>query len=360
MAALKLGGTNMNLPSCFRLFGALATAVACLLFFGAGPVRADTRTLVIKESDKPALQAQAQAQKLTPGTSHIMRVHGNYDTSSYRDSVDDAVVAALLAPTTPSPVFYTPDLTKLGGPVLQTATIHNVYVNCPAKNCWGMVGSTPLPQQFETDYSTTAGKLGHVVDQYVGSTAANRYPNGTNWLVTATITNTVVNNTDIGNILTALHNAGAPFGLTHLYHIFFAAGIDVCQGYSFSSCYAPDSRFTYSFCAFHTYWTLNSQPIVISEEPYQNVNGCKVTGGPNALNDSTASVLSHEQTEAITDPEPSTGWVNVNSLDLRGYEIGDECQEANFASYPTLTLGTHNYKIQLEYSNTYHACVAQN
>jgi hypothetical protein len=96
--------------------------------------------------------------------------------------------------------------------------------------------------------------------------------------------------------------------------------------------------------------------------PYQdiavkNVGACtvatsKADPSPNgALIDSTASTLSHEYSESITDPDPPTGWVNGRT----GNEIGDEC-----AYIPDLVaLGGKNYDIQPEYSNKYHACANQ-
>jgi hypothetical protein len=158
---------------------------------------------------------------------------------------------------------------------------------------------------------------------------------------------------------------GAASGLGHLYHIFIQSGIDVCHQPvgGTVSCYAPDNRFPHHMCGFHGVMTYNNgnNYILYSVEPYQDVTGCKITGGPNELNDSTATTLSHEMTEAITDPLTgyNYGWVNNTSLNLYGDEIGDECQMSNFSLYPTLTVNQHQYKIQMEYSNTYHDCAQQ-
>jgi hypothetical protein len=72
--------------------------------------------------------------------------------------------------------------------------------------------------------------------------------------------------------------------------------------------------------------------------PYQNVNGCAVAQpSPNGpVVDSQASVLSHETTETITDPDGSAWW-NTVSLDLYRYETADECQNSTFV-YQTPTI----------------------
>src|ERR1700739_3376680 len=59
----------------------------------------------------------------------------------------------------------------------------------------------------------------------------------------------------------------------------------------------------------------------------QNVTGCSMLQpSPNgALIDSTSSVLGHETFETITDPDPPTGWIAVNSNGVFGEEIGDLC-----------------------------------
>ena len=63
--------------------------------------------------------------------------------------------------------------------------------------------------------------------------------------------------------------------------------------------------------------------VTLRVEPYQAAVGCEVAPpNPNGeLAESTNSVLSHELSETITDPDPPTGWVANSSLGEQGFEI---------------------------------------
>ncbi|PYV65658.1 MAG: hypothetical protein DMG95_01080, partial [Acidobacteria bacterium] len=96
-------------------------------------------------------------------------------------------------------------------------------------------------------------------------------------------------------------------------------------------------------------------------EPYQNVAGCQVaTPTPNGdLVDSTASVLSHETFETITDPDLDAWWSQASLIEW-GAEIGDICEpivnsNSQFLD-PVFFVNGKRYKLQLEYSNKFHAC----
>jgi hypothetical protein len=134
-------------------------------------------------------------------------------------------------------------------------------------------------------------------------------------------------------------------------------GTDVCT-LPEAVCYSPDVPSTFRFCGYHGSVTFSDiGHILYSVEPYQNVPGCTVSGVlPNGvLIDSTATVLSHELFEIITDPDLDA-WFDRDDLDLWGAEIGDICQRASF-SYDTPLLNGRLYEIQPEYSNADHACV---
>ncbi|HEV2715369.1 MAG TPA: hypothetical protein VGU64_08915, partial [Terriglobales bacterium] len=91
-------------------------------------------------------------------------------------------------------------------------------------------------------------------------------------------------------------------------------------------------------------------------EPFQNVLGCQVPFSsptpPNGqLADSTNNSLSHEFFETVTDPDVFTGFRATNTS---FGEIGDVCVGA----VAVFALNGHDYEIQLEYSDTYHACAS--
>jgi hypothetical protein len=89
---------------------------------------------------------------------------------------------------------------------------------------------------------------------------------------------------------------------------------------------------------------------------FQNVFGCQLQSpSPTGLLiDSTASALSHEVFETITDLQLNA-WFNDVSLILGGAEIGNECQNLTFG-YGSVFIHDKEYQVQPEYSNGVHGC----
>lgn len=264
-----------------------------------------------------------------------------------------AATLAATVPGLPAPGVYPDDLTYFGGKVVGSMTSHNIFVNC-TNSCWGN------PNRFLTDLGNS--NFIHVVDQYTGSTANNRYKLGTGASVAASLLTGVAS---INDILLIAHAAAKAMGTGygHEYHIFLPKGVDTCFDPPNSNvCYSPDSPSTFFFCAYHGSVTFpDIGHVLLSVEPYQAVDGCAVTSpSPNGkLTDSTASVLSHEVIETITDPD-GNAWIAVNTLPVLGEEIGDECEIPSLTQQlfdpPVSNLNGHNWKIQPEYSNFYHGC----
>jgi hypothetical protein len=86
--------------------------------------------------------------------------------------------------------------------------------------------------------------------------------------------------------------------------------------------------------------------------PYPG-SGCTVSTSPNGkvAGDREANLTSHEESETITDPQPSSGWV-----DTSGYEIGDKCAW-DFSHGTTTRNNGGVFEIQTEYSNASSSCV---
>jgi hypothetical protein len=246
--------------------------------------------------------------------------------------------------------------------------MHNVFVNCPPTGpignkiarCWGTTGSdphnVPTPDQFAADYNL--GGLSHVMDQYVGSTARNRYPLGLDVNVKYTYSgSTTANYQDVLNIVTSAATAlGRNFaGYGDIYNLYFPAGVDVCTT---SACVSGGT-----FCAFHASaeGTVQGYPVhlIFAALPYQNIPACKIAGGPNVVNDSMASVIGQEVSQMITDTDGDAWFNRTSTLLAAGSEIGEECQLAKFSRYPTVTVNGHPYKTQLEYSNAVRDCIDQ-
>ena len=256
----------------------------------------------------------------------------------------------------PLPGFFPADLSFHGGPVVTSAEHDFVYFDCPAgpTACWGN------PSAFLRDLN--ASSLIHVTDQYVGTTASFRYPVGRAVSINQTLQTNVLGQNDILSIVhAAAVKLSVQSGYSNIVHVFLPHGIDTCFDLT-SICYSPDNPPSFFFCAYHGSVVFNDiGHILYSVEPYQNVPGCQTaTPTPNGvLVDSTASVLSHEVIETITDPDLDAWWSDVSLIE-QGAEIGDVCEPVGNARGqfldPVFPVNGKNYKIQLEYSNKFHGC----
>lgn len=267
---------------------------------------------------------------------------------------------------------YPMDMYFHGGQVIASAAQHALYVSIssPAISCTNVSSCWGAPMTFLKDMNATlASSTGymHLLDQYAGSTAANRYPTSSNVNVTyGPIYKDSEGGYTLGesDMLSILHagvaalvkNGTVPTnpGYAHEFHIFIPKGIDHCLDAGY--CYSPDFTGPWVFCAYHGSTDFSDLGhVVFSVEPYQNVPGCQSnpawtnTTGIGILANSTDNVLSHELFESISDPDPTIAAAYFN---MYGMEIGDVCQPWVFP----LTVGTHNYSIQTEYSNTDHGC----
>jgi hypothetical protein len=236
------------------------------------------------------------------------------------------------------------DLTYFGGAVVTRATSWNLYINCPTTpaDCWGTGDFTPGTFLRDLNRSTFI----QVVNQYIGSNARGRFGvnelNGTFAFPDPTLTMNDV----FGVIYSAAVYTGA-VGYGNIYHVFLPQGVDMCiaPGY----CYSPDDPASWYFCAFHGSVDFGpDQHVLYSVEPYQAVPGCVIPGTTvHGVIDPTASTLSHELLETITDPDLDAWWNT-----LTGGEIADIC--AGFVT--NARMNWHSYVLQKEYSNDIHAC----
>jgi hypothetical protein len=242
------------------------------------------------------------------------------------------------------------DMTNHGGPVVTHATNWNVYVNCPQgpAACWGTGNLTPATFLRDFDRSSMIEIMG----QYLNEDPTGRFRQ-VNEL--ATMVTFPVDTTD-GTPTASLQNifqivfAAASFtkksGYDHIYHIFLPQGTDMCQAPGV--CYSPDNLPTEVFCAFHG--SVDFGPnfhVLYSVEPYQFVPGICTLQNQTRVIDGTASTLSHEFSETISDPD-GDAWFN----NLTASEIGDLC----FVFRNPEQVAGHQYVIQEEYSNTVNAC----
>ncbi len=224
------------------------------------------------------------------------------------------------------------DLSYYGGPTVRSESAYDLYVNCSSfSGCWGAPGT------FLSNLAST--QFIHLLDQYTGSNANNRYTYA-GGIAESYNTSGTLQDQDIYNIVyAAASQHGTGYG--HIYHVFLASGVQQCSQ-SAGGCYAQQ------YCAYHGAVDFSDiGHTLYSVEPYQGINGCMSPNGK--LADSTNSTLSHEYYEAITDPDVQT---NVAWYNNTYGEIGDIC--SNSTGYTTV--GGVKFDIQKEYSNRYHAC----
>lgn len=267
---------------------------------------------------------------------------------------------------------YPTDVTFHGGATVQSAGQHALYVSIssPAIGCTNVALCWGAPMTFLKDMNATLASTGymHLLDQYAGTAASNRYPIGANVAVTY---GPVYKDSEgmyamsESDVLTILHAGVAALvksgkipaqpGYAHEFHIFLPKGIDHC--FDSGGCYSPDNPSTFYFCAYHGSTDFSDLGhVVFSVEPYQDVPGCMSdpawtgTTGIGIKANSTDDTLSHELFESISDPDPTIAPAFYN--DFSGEEIGDICTPWVFP----LTVGTHHYSIQTEYSDQDHGC----
>jgi len=286
-------------------------------------------------------------------STRVMALSSSHDTSA-------AVAPAAAAPDSGGPRFPA-DLSYHGGAVVVAMEQHAIYLHphrgCTIAACWGN------PERFLRDLGRS--EFIHVVDQYTGTTANDRYTvaeERTN--INYTPPSDPFTDADMLAFVHAVASRTGDTGYGHQYHVFLPPGQDECFDSTFTVCYSPDKQSTFFFCAYHGSADFTDiGHVLYSVEPFQDNYGCSSRPAtPNGqLADSTNNVLSHEVFETITDPDGTAWW---NSLDngIFGEEIGDECSFLLFtttAAYfdsSNVTLNGRNYVAQPEYNNAQHAC----
>jgi hypothetical protein len=333
----------------------LFAALAAVLAGSVGPAAwADDQTIQTTAADDSAAKAAKGSHRiltaLTPAAAARPRDRFHPSGQSGGGSANGG------------PTQYPGDLTYLGGALVDHAQSHAIYlvnkaINCTTPNCFGN------PEAFLQDLGES--DFIHITDQYVGRHDDNRYTVGSNKFVSRNLSG--LTDQDIASVVHAVASQTHLTGYNHIYHVFLPPGTDECSDATFTQCYSPDKPNSFVYCAFHGFVDFQDiGHVLLTLEPYQNVAGCSgPPGTPNGqLVDSTASTLSHELFETITDPDINA-WINVFSLPLNGEEIGDVCDflvffpnGAIYFDAPVFRIGDKNYGVQTEYNNAAHACTS--
>jgi hypothetical protein len=171
---------------------------------------------------------------------------------------------------------------------------------------------------------------------------------------------------ELQNVLNATGWHGSP---TNVFFLMTPQGVGTCASSLGGSCSSN------TFCAYHSdFFDLSGEAVIYADEPYEGtVGGCgggsadqsgTGFGYPNDQEaDTTINTISHEHTEAITDPF-GDAWYAFSGAN---YEIGDLCAyfygpelgvAANGQPYNQVING-HDYSLQEEYSNADSGCAAK-
>jgi PKD repeat protein len=176
---------------------------------------------------------------------------------------------------------------------------------------------------------------------------------------------------------------GLPADLTHEYFLLTPPGVASCIDAGGSECSANADQ-NLAYCAYHS--ESSGSHVYANIPDLAGVQGCDpfVTSCPasscaydNGPADGVLGAVAHEHTESITDPEPSSGWSDMQpgctqlSPMTCGGEIGDKCVGSEFGD-PNIqlqsngagqdtpynqTINGDHYLLQLEWSNQGHGCL---
>jgi hypothetical protein len=304
-----------------------------------------------------ALVAVPSAQATTPDTP---RAHGHVHALGTPGAAHAraAAVGPVLGYTNGAPPLnYQP-----GGSIQKSVTFYTIWWN-PGHLQDGTVSNLgaaykTLVRRFLADYSGNG--LARNNTQYYGAsgasanvhitatthlgaafTATTPYPVG-HCTTTATGGNCVTN-ADLADLAAATAKAHAvAAGTNKMFLVFTPAREGSC--FYGGACGDPDASYT-GYCAFHSYTSAayGAFPYLI----YATWLGQQFPNG-NTNADASINLVSHEVTEAITDP------LLNNWFDNAGLEIGDECA---WEFGPNVTWNTHPYSMQPEASNAAAGCV---
>jgi hypothetical protein len=210
------------------------------------------------------------------------------------------------------------------------------------------VGGTNL-YKILTQYYKTGGKYIKNVSTFGGSwTDSTAYPH-------AGTPGDPLTDTDIrASVSRAIAANGWPTGMSAIYFVFTAPGIESCAD---STDCTPGTA-NPVFCAYHGFFNSGGKPVLYANMPYAETwtTTCRlfsVSPNANLAADSEISITSHEHFEAVTDPKPTVS--NGAWYDIHGYEISDKCAY-NYGNPAVdgsnVTLNGHPYIVQKEWSNS--------
>jgi hypothetical protein len=291
-------------------------------------------------------------------------------------------VAGRSADTPGSPHAAVADMTYHGGWVMRTNTTSAIYWFPPGSTCGASDPncSTYIKgvNQYFKDVATASGSDSNVYSadtEYSDTTGPIAYQStfGGAFLATApfppynpssscTVSGYSVCVTDqqikteIQNVITA---AGWPDGESSLFVLMTPDAVAECTTYNDNDC-IPGTH-----CADHGAFTgSDSSPVVYAFVPFAETDGCAgipLNPSPNGdAADPTVNLISHEMSEAITDPYGG-GWFAGDPTheiaDLCAWNFGNPLGTAPNGQAYNEVINGHDYYLQQEWSNDGSHCV---
>ena len=272
------------------------------------------------------------------------------------------------------------NLTYNGGPVLRTNTVYLIYwvpsgasvsagyastVTGYFNNVAAASGATTNVYATTQQYYDTTGNIANQTTVGGSTVATDAFPaNG------CTDTNTPRRPTCLtdaqlrAEIRTVMAAQGWTAGPNKMFFLFTPKDVASCLSLGSTFC-----AYT-TYCAYHSASGSGDSVLIYANQPYTGPDvagsqscgvGQNPAGNADAAADNTINVASHEHLEAITDPQPRSGWA-----DSKGDENGDKCAwtfgTPLGGSYSGRTaynqvIGTGHYYLQQEWSNATSSCM---
>jgi hypothetical protein len=226
-----------------------------------------------------------------------------------------------------------------GGPVQKTPKVYLTY--------WGWHGNDPkgVKPYIENFFNGVGGSSwANIQTQYTGAGQGNiTNPTGQlagTWADDSTTPNIAILDGDIANEALKAEN-----------HFGYSPDADY---FVLTPTGTGTIGFKVQYCAWHSSTTDSSgRTIAFTNQPYMPDAGSSC--GQNYVNPGSAGVLDgvsivggHEYAETVTDPQPSSGWV-----DATGAENGDKCAwiRSGSGASQNISLATGKFAVQSLWSN---------
>lgn len=270
----------------------------------------------------------AQAQTEGAGAPEIIRHHTNARGAGQ--------------PTTGSTGAVTPAITYHGGALMPTPTMYLIwYGNWNQTN-----GSdTPAGQQIVRDFSNSIGGSPYYQINTTYSAGAFTISGLVNFggETTDNSRGTRLRDNDILTIVNnAITSGRLPYDANGVYFVLTSSDVTETSG------------FCTKYCGWHTAGTPSAGHVRFSFVGNANrcLNACAAqTTSPNgnAGVDGMISVIAHELEEAVTDPDPRSGWVDsggAENADKCAWTFGQNQTLLPNGAWANMQLGTRWYLIQ--------------